>query len=138
MDPCGVGPATHFVTLQVVTQALQKYGDPLIEILGYRNVWGSFTLNAASMIVPLKRQEMDQVQTIFSHCFATQQSPLFPSPLFDGSFCQLAVHLKEHHLQDVKESFIGDKADLLTQYKGALLLKKLSLQEVAAIVSTDF
>ena len=135
MDPCGVGPATHFVTLQVVTKALQKYGDPSIEILGYRNVWGSFTLDAASIIVPVNRQEMNQMQSIFSHCFATQKSPLFPSPLFDGSFCQLTTHLQEHHLQDVKESFIGDKAEFLTQYKGALLLKRLSLQEVILIVS---
>jgi len=130
MDPCGVGPSTHFVTLQVIVQALQKYGDTSIEILGYRNVWGSFTLEAASMIVPLTRQEMDQMQSIFSNCFDTQKNPLFPSPLFDGSFCQLTTHLQEHHWQDVKESLSSSEINLVSQYQGALLLKRVNIQEI--------
>ena len=74
-----------------------------------------------------KRQEMNQMQSIFSSCFATQQSPLFPSPLFDGSFDQLAVHLQEYHWQDIQDSLNVSEISLLQGYQGALLLKKVIL-----------
>jgi glucosamine-6-phosphate deaminase len=132
MDPFGVGPATHFTTLQVVFQALQRYGDTSIEILGYRNVWCSFPLAKTSMVALIDQQEMQKMVSIFNHCFATQAQPLFPSPLYEGSFSQLSCHLQEHQLQDLS-LLLGDSFHAMHPV-GAIYLQKLTLISLGNIV----
>lgn len=128
LDPCGVGPATHFTTLQVIANALQLYGNTGIEIIGYRNIWASFTISQTSLIMPVSLQDKDRLQSIFVNCFATQLNPLFPSPLHDGPFSDIAVQNLEQQGQDIA-LLLGQKR--VCDY---LYLKKLTVDELMQFI----
>src|SRR3989339_1214200 len=87
VDPVGIGPATHHRSQQVIMQALARYHSPKpIEIIGYRNVWSSFSLQDTDMIIPVTQNELNQMESVFQDCFATQTSILI--------FCEQDLELK--------------------------------------------
>lgn len=124
LDPCGVGPTTHFISLQVIAKALQKYGNKNIEILGYRNVWSAFTITQTSMMVQATNQEIDLMNSIFLSCFATQKKPLFPSPLHDGPFSEIVLQFMQQQGQDL--AILLGKQQKSDTY---LFLQKLTIDE---------
>ncbi len=105
-DPCGVGPATHFLTSDIMMQALRLYqqegNNKPITILGYRNVWGAFTLAQASKIIFLDDQALDKMGKMFAACFASQKNPAVPSYLFEGSFADIVELFLDQQGADVQ------------------------------------
>ena len=77
VDPVGIGPATHHRSQQVMMQAVARYNrSKPIEIIGYRNVWSSFSLEETSMIIPVTQDELNLVKSIFQDCFGSQSSTM--------------------------------------------------------------
>jgi LmbE family N-acetylglucosaminyl deacetylase len=81
VDEPGCGPQTHHQAAELMFAAIagykksfeQKFGtQPDLTILAYRNIWSSFTLEQASMIIPVSQQELDQIESIFAQCFLSQ------------------------------------------------------------------
>ncbi len=137
MDPCGVGPQSHFATLQVIAQALQLYNNPDIKIIGYRNVWSSFLLERASILVPVTEQEIMTMQSIFIHCFASQHAPLRPSPMHEGLFSDAAALLQRHNFYDLQEivaAHHGADGNVLDGYAGLILLQEYSMRDLMPVV----
>jgi len=143
LDPCGVGPSTHFTTLQVIAKALQRYGDETIQFIGYRNVWSCFSVTQASLMVPVTADDMEQMEKVFLNCFATQKDPLHPSPLHEGTFSDVSRQFQEHQMQDV-QLLLGDqfedirvtRGDSLTKPSvktGMIFLQKLTLHDLQKI-----
>jgi LmbE family N-acetylglucosaminyl deacetylase len=80
VDEQGCGPQTHHQAAELMFAAIAEYrlwlqaqgrSDELI-ILGYRNIWSSFTPDQASLIVPVSQQDLDLVEAIFEQCFISQ------------------------------------------------------------------
>lgn len=80
VDEPGCGPQTHHQAAELMFAAIAEYrlwlqaqgrSDELI-ILGYRNIWSSFTPEQASLIVPVSQQDLDLVEAIFEQCFISQ------------------------------------------------------------------
>ena len=81
VDEPGCGPQTHHQAADLMFAAIAEYknfllaaGQPHDEIivLGYRNIWSSFTPQQASLIVPVSQQELDLLQAVFEQCFVSQ------------------------------------------------------------------
>lgn len=125
LDPCGVGPTTHFMSLQVIAKALQKYGNKNIEIIAYRNVWSAFTIAQSSVMIRVTPQEIDLMTSIFLTCFATQKKPIFPSPLDDGPFSKIVTQFMEQQGQDL--AILLGKQEVSDSY---LFLQKLTIDEL--------
>ena len=88
VDPVGIGPTTHHRSQEVIMQALARYNSPKpIEIIGYRNVWSSFSLEKVDMIIPVTQDELDQMESVFQNCFTTQTSNMI--------FCEQDLKLKD-------------------------------------------
>jgi glucosamine-6-phosphate deaminase len=112
-DPCGVGPATHFVTSHVMMQALKIYQQEckktVIKVVGYRNVWGAFTLAQTSKIIFVDKSLIATMHTIFMQCFASQVTPVVPSDLYEGGFSDIVEHFLEQQGQDI-QTLLGVKS----------------------------
>ena len=81
VDEPGCGPQSHHQSAQLVMQAIAAYQvwfvhtfgkQPDLTILGYRNIWSSFSVEQASLIIQVAEQELDCLQRIFDTCFASQ------------------------------------------------------------------
>ena len=134
LDPCGIGPKNHFITLQLIVAALHRSQHTNVEILGYRNVWSNFELHETSLIIPVTQSEIDQMKTIFSNCFATQKSTLFFGTDIDGNFADQAEQIQKIQLQQVQEVLGGDFENnqklIMQNYVGAIFMKKLTIGEL--------
>ncbi|MGZ6250709.1 MAG: hypothetical protein ACXWL2_01650 [Candidatus Chromulinivorax sp.] len=123
VDPCGVGPATHFQSYQMIIKALQLAGLHQVQIIGYRNVWSNFSVDQASIIVPIDSSDFKEVESIFTYCFACQVQPAFPSALYEGSFAAIAVQSMQHQAADVMTlTGMSDQ-----QMSGAIFLQSITL-----------
>ncbi len=146
VDPIGIGPTTHYRSQQVLMKAIERYNSSKpIEIIGYRNVWSTFSLEGlpaisadivegnngtevgkVDMIVPVTQDELDQVESIFQSCFTTQSSTL----IFDEqdlelkNFAQQATQIQKNQLQQVIQLLDEQKKDL-QKYTGMIFLQKL-------------
>lgn len=139
IDPCGVGPSTHFVSLQLIAAAVSCYvrrhpqAAQQLEIIGYRNIWSNFSIASASMIVPVSHQELHDMESIFQFCFASQAVVKHPV-MEDMSFAQVARMIQEQQGQDIalllkdsQESFGGKQ---IADQAGCILLQTLTVEEL--------
>lgn len=99
-----------------------------IEILGYRNVWSTFPLEQASMIIPVTQAELDQVESIFMNCFVTQHTTIIVDDDMKN-FAQEASQIQKQQWQSVV-SLLGDESQQggQSEFKGAIFLQKVKLQ----------
>lgn len=97
LDPEGSGPDTHYKVLQIIATALEIYGRKhdtgKLRVLGYRNVWFRFHPAEANVYVPVSMNSLATIKSTFHTCFGSQRSASFPSPEYDGPFCDLAVRI---------------------------------------------
>ena len=141
LDPCGIGPKNHFATLQLVAAAVACLNNKNIKIIGYRNVWSSFEIDEASMIVPVSQQEIDEMKSIFANCFATQKNSIFVGTDIDGNFAEQTEQIHKIQLQQVK-NMLGDdfdamQSDEINNAAGAIFLKVLTVDELLAMAACD-
>jgi glucosamine-6-phosphate deaminase len=139
LDPCGIGPKNHFITLQLIVAALQRSQHTNVQILGYRNIWSNFELQDASIIIPVTQAEIDQMKSIFSNCFATQKTTMFFGTDIDGNFADQAEQIQKNQLQQVQE-VLGDNFEhnqklIMQESVGAIFMKKLTIDELINIVN---
>lgn len=123
VDPVGIGPVTHYRSQQVLTAAIAQLGRSDISIIGYRNVWSSFTLEEASMIMPVTQDELDKIEQIFTNCFATQNKTMI---LDEDGFAQQTIHIQKMQLQQV-ETLLNKQ---VKNAAGALFLQKLFIKDL--------
>lgn len=139
LDPCGIGPKNHFITLQLIVAALHRSQHANVEILGYRNVWSNFELHQASIIIPVTQPEIDQMKTIFLNCFITQKSTMFFGTDIDGNFADQAEQIQKIQWQQVQEVLGKDIENnqklIMKNYVGAIFMKKLTIDELINIVN---
>ncbi len=135
IDPVGIGPATHHRSQQVIMQALARYNSPKpIEIIGYRNVWSSFSLDDTDMVVPVTQNELDQMESVFQDCFTTQTSNLIfcEQDLKLKDFAEQVTQIKKAQLRQVMQ-LLGEKKlptisiDCKTETTGMIFLQKFTL-----------
>lgn len=143
----GIGPQSHHRSEQVVRAALAQCNfSHNVMILGYRNVWSSFSLEQASMIIPVVGKHLDQIEKIFQDCFVTQHSTRFIS-LFDQQpydaargdfmlqtvgFAQEAVAIQKAQLQQVIQALGMQHSHaraMVQKYQGAVYLQQLSITD---------
>lgn len=100
VDEPGTGPRTHHASAELIFAAVdlyrvwwqQQFGMPCkLEIIGYRNVWSTFSLEQASMIFPVSSQVSMQMEQIFRSCFASQLQNLIMQD--DGSMLNFAEQM---------------------------------------------
>ncbi len=129
VDPIGIGPVSHHRSQQVMMQAITQvnFSKP-ITILGYRNVWSTFPLEQASMIIPVTRAELDQVESIFMNCFVTQNTTIIVDDDIKN-FAQETTQIQKYQWQSII-SLLGDEAQQgdLREFAGAIFLQQLKLQ----------
>lgn len=140
-DPEGSGPDTHYKVLQAVAHALRVYqeksGRNDIRVLGYRNVWYKFHPSEANLYVPSTLRQLNDMESVFDTCFATQRAASFPSYEMDGPFAQLARKIQVKQLDQVK-TFLGEEyfvqsEDLNLRATHAIVyLREMSLEEFYA------
>lgn len=141
VDPIGIGPSTHYRSQQVITAALAQLGRSDIMIIGYRNVWSSFSLDKASMIVPVSQEELDRMESIFMQCFETQNTTIILGEK-EHTFAQQAAAIKKAQLHNLvkliggREKVTGKDTLIvnnLNMSAGALFLQKLTVASLATI-----
>lgn len=142
LDLCGIGPKTHFQSLQIIAQALARTFHKDIQILGYRNVWSSFDVAQASMIIPVTEQEIVAMESIFTHCFATQKNTIFAGTDADGDFAAQVRYIQQVQWQQVQKKLgsnfmLHDEIFKLSQFVGAIFLQELTLDELLTTADNE-
>jgi glucosamine-6-phosphate deaminase len=104
LDPEGSGPDTHYKVLQSVTAALVEYEKvtgkhPIV--WGYRNVWYTFDLSEADIVIPVNDDEIERMHSLFMSCYQTQRTAEFPSYQLDGPFSKIVEQQLRDQLKDV-------------------------------------
>ncbi len=157
MDPEGSGPDTHYKVLQATAGALRRLRDEGgqetedrrqetedrrqktretedMRIIGYRNVWYRYHPAEANVYLPVSLNSLAVLQNTFRQCYLSQVDASFPSPEFDGPFCDLAQkvwvdQLKEIQLLLGKDYFYENKSPLVRATHGLIFYKELSVDE---------
>lgn len=109
VDHLDCGPATHHTAAEIIFAAIGRYKNYLVQaglnddcmVIGYRNIWSSFSVDQASMIFPVQQAQLELVEAIFLQCFGSQHTQLMlsddcdPYNLHDGvkNFAQHATAL---------------------------------------------
>lgn len=136
VDPVGIGPSTHHRSQQVLTAAIAQWQSKMsspssVTMLGYRNIWSSFSLHEASMIISVTQTELDYVEAIFNTCFATQKQKFIMSESSDGhqgqtmqNFAQQASYIQHMQLQQL-QALVPESN--LTGMAGAIFLQELPM-----------
>ena len=131
LDPESSGPETHYKMLQAVTAALQVYSrcvqnEP--RVIGYRNVWYTFSVAETNMVVPVSNAEMTRMTNLFLKCFQSQSAAEFPSYELDGPFCEISKKNWVHQLNVFRECA---PIALPSDTCGLLFLKEMSITELS-------
>ena len=132
VDPVGIGPTTHNRSQQVLMAAIQQWGRP-VTILGYRNIWSSFSLQETCLIIPVTQAELSRVESIFSQCFGTQLQKFIMSACIDeqgdgmNNFAQQTTFIHKSQLQQIKALLPKDRQAKLVGMAGAIFLQELIL-----------
>lgn len=128
VDPIDIGPATHHRSQQVMMQAIMQanFTKP-IEIIGYRNVWSTFSLEQASMIIPVTQAELDQVESIFMNCFVTQNTTMIVDDEMKN-FAQETTQIQKYQWQSVLSLLGGENQQGdPREFEGAIFLQKINI-----------
>ncbi|MDP3788508.1 MAG: PIG-L family deacetylase [Candidatus Chromulinivorax sp.] len=124
VDPIGIGPASHHRTEFILRAAIaQCHFSQHVTIIGYRNVWSTFTCNEASMIVLVTQGELDQMESIFSDCFRTQVTKLIAGDELKN-FAQEVAEIQKAQYQEVM-NLLGRSAEKYPDYQAAIFLQQL-------------
>jgi glucosamine-6-phosphate deaminase len=141
LDPEASGPDTHYQVLQAVTEALRRYEKDSdrtdLKVWGYRNVWYRFHPAEASVYVPVSLNMFSILRSAFMNTFNSQRSASFPSPEYDGPFCDLAQRIQAEQYQSVKtclgrQWFHEHPSALIRATRGLVFLEELSLPDFYA------
>ncbi len=131
VDPVGIGPSTHYTTQQIIEAAIAQINRSNIEIIGYRNVWSSFDIEQASMIVPIIQAELATMESIFINCFASQKNKFIIND-DDGqtNFAEQAAHIQKAQYSNLLQILESDETNraaclFLKKYQAALFLQQL-------------
>lgn len=115
-DPEDSGPETHTKVLAIIKQAidlfLKNYPTHNLEIWGYRNVWNTFHLSEANMIIPVTNTELDAFKTNFMTFYQSQLNAQFPYALYQDSFCNISANTMIKNLA-ILRTLLGEKHPLL-------------------------
>ncbi len=145
MDPEGSGPDTHYKVLQATAAALKRLRDEErretedretegMRIIGYRNVWYRYHPAEANVYLPVSLNSLAVLKNSFRQCYLSQVDASFPSPEFDGPFCDLAQkvwvdQLKEIQLLLGKDYFYENQSPLVRATHGLIFYKELTVDE---------
>lgn len=152
VDEPGCGPKTHHQAADLIFAAIEQYRlwfeqafgqQPDLMILGYRNIWSSFTLEQASIIIPVSNAQLDQIESIFTQCFASQHNTLIISPDCDpydlsqcANFAQQATWIMREQDKLIESSRLvsSKKPEAKT---GAIFLQNLTMKsKKLGVIST--
>ncbi|MBV8661071.1 MAG: PIG-L family deacetylase [Candidatus Dependentiae bacterium] len=144
-DSMDIGHTTHHRSQRVMTAAILQWqaqvnpdGDEMKipTIFGYRNVWTSFTLQEASMIIPVTAPQLHQVESIFMNCFFTQNK-IFILDDQPRTLAQETIRIQKAQWQEVQELIIDLPAMVTKKTEGAIFLQKLTLQEMQHLIKDE-
>ncbi len=137
-DPEGSGPDTHYKVLQVIAEALRKWGKEedlsQLRIWGYRNVWYRFHPAEANRIVPVSLNAMGVMDDAFTNSYLSQVDASFPSYQHDGKFSDLTKKIWVDQLKTVqlllgKNYFYQHESPRVRTTHGLLFFKEMSVDE---------
>jgi glucosamine-6-phosphate deaminase len=145
LDPEGSGPDTHYKVLQAITAALVEYENvtgkhPIV--WGYRNVWYTFDLAEADIIIPVNDHEIERMHSLFMSCYQTQRTAEFPSYQLDGPFSKIVENQLRSQFEDVMKCLCPtngsgeekvkclDSIGLPPDTTGLMYIKELSVYEL--------
>ena len=139
MDPMNAGPTnTHYKVLQTVAKAIEAWNQETdlcqLKIIGYRNVWSTFTPEEANIIVPVSLNSFAVIEKAFRDSYLTQVEAEFPNPDFDGTFSELSESIWVRQLKDVqfllgKDYFYENAHPLIRATHGLIFLKQMNVNE---------
>lgn len=139
MDPMDVGPTnTHYKVLQTIAKAIEAWNEEAdlsqLKIMGYRNVWSTFALEEANIIVPVSLNNFAVIEKAFRDSYLTQVEAEFPNPNFDGTFSELSESIWVRQLKDVqlllgKDYFYENQHPLIRATHGLIFLKQMNVEE---------
>ena len=139
MDPMNAGPTnTHYKVLQTVAKAIEAWNQETdlcqLKIIGYRNVWSTFTPEEANIIVPVSLNSFAVIEKAFRDSYLTQVEAEFPNPDFDGTFSELSESIWVRQLKDVqfllgKDYFYENAHPLIRATHGLIFLKQMNVSE---------
>ena len=139
LDPEGAGPDTHYKALQALSAALEAYltdhPEKKIQVWGYRNVWDRFHPADANIYVPVSMNSMAILHQAFHTCFGSQRSASFPSPEYDGPFCDLAQKIMVEQYAILKtclgrDFFYANPIPRLRASRGFCFLRAMAPEEL--------
>ena len=144
MDPMNAGPTnTHYKVLQTVAKAIEAWNEETdlsqLKIIGYRNVWSTFTPEEANVIIPVSLNNFAVIEKAFRDSYLTQVEAEFPNPDFDGTFSELSESIWVRQLKDVqlllgKDYFYENPHPLIRATHGLIFLKQMNVEEFLAEV----
>ncbi|GMV80597.1 MAG: glucosamine-6-phosphate deaminase [Planctomycetota bacterium] len=138
LDPEGAGPDTHYKVLQATSEALKLYlkerPGKKMRVWGYRNVWYRFHPAEATLYVPVSMNALSTMRSAFHTCYGSQRAASFPSPEYDGPFCDLAQRILVEQYATIqnalgKEYFHQNAAPHLRASRGLNFLVDMEPEE---------
>jgi len=143
LDPSGVGPRTHYRSLQLISTAISRcpqFKD--VQIIGYRNVWSSFELDQSSIIVPVTESEIVAMESIFDYCYETQKNTIFAGTDSDGNFAAQVRYIQEVQWQQVQNKLgsnytLNNQLDTTLKFVGAIFLQSMTIDALVSIACDE-
>ena len=142
MDPMNAGPTnTHHKVMQTVARAISLWNEEAdltqLKVLGYRNVWSTFSFEDANIFVPVSLNSFAVIEKSFRDSYLTQVKAEFPSPDFDGPFSELSERIWVRQLKDIqlilgKDYFYTNAHPLIRATHGLIFLKQMTAGEFIA------
>ena len=136
LDPEGSGPDTHYKVLQTIAEAVRQWQEHSdlshLRVWGYRNVWYTFDLAEADIIVPVTLNSMAIMNSTFMNCYMSQKEASFPSYDYDGPFCELSQKIWVDQHRDLqlilgRDYWYRNIDPHLRAVHGALYLKEMNV-----------
>ncbi len=138
-DPPGIRPTTNYKSMQVVAKALSdylKYNEhaKIPRVWGYRNVWFEYSVQEATIMVPVSHKVMSNFNYAFHKVFPTQSSASFPSPFYEGDFASLTIKTQIEQKQQLEallgsEYFKNHSNQLIRDAVGFVFMKEMNVTE---------
>jgi len=138
LDPEGSGPDTHYKVLQTIAEAVRQWQEHSdlshLRIWGYRNVWYTFDLAEADIIVPVTLNSMAIMNSTFMNCYLSQKEASFPSYEYDGPFCELSQKIWVEQHRDLqlmlgRDYWYRNENPHLRAVHGAVYLKEMNVDD---------
>jgi len=137
-DASGIGPISHHRSAQLMNAAIDnwKHHEPeqakKLRIIGYRNIWTTFSYDQASMIIPCTAQELANIESIFKHCFLSQSNSMIMTPDEDNelvlmNFAEQSTYIMTEQWNSIAQSINSNAMKALgldpLAIKGAIFLQ---------------